>query len=140
MIVSHSYSKGVQVSHTNSRGEWAFLKNHTAGVADAQARQDELLRGEFTRRYGHIDAARPVLWHYTCLLYVGEHHPSQFAGGETLLIDSVDHRTGRVRRGLLVEPRRGRLLAFSSGAENVHSALEATFGYRSLIQMVFQSI
>ena len=128
---------GVRVSHTNSRGEWAFQNNLTAGIAEAGERQEQLLSGAFSRRRGHIDAARPVYWHYTCLLYVGEHGASQFAGGETLLIDEVERRHGNVRSGLLVEPRRGRLLAFSSGAENVHTALEATYGFRSLIQVWF---
>lgn len=42
---------------------------------------------------------------------------------------------GYVTAGMLVEPRRGRLLAFSSGSENVHAALQATHGYRALIQV-----
>ena len=127
-------ARGVRVSHTNSRGEWAFQNSLEEGIAAAVTRQAELRRGAFSRRHGHIDAARPIYWHYTCLLYVGPHSADQFAGGETLLIDAVDRARGQVRAGLLVEPRRGRLLAFSSGAENVHTALEATHGYRSLIQ------
>lgn len=45
------------------------------------------------RQGGHIDAARPTEWHYTCLLYVGQHEPDRFAGGETLLIDRVSFYT-----------------------------------------------
>ena len=136
-LESEMGARGVKVSHTNSRGEWRFLKgNATAGHESAARRQKELLEGRFTRRHGHVDSARPTNWHYTCLLYVGEHDPDKFAGGETLLIDEVS-KTGAVKRGLLVEPRRQRLLAFTSGAENVHTALEATYGFRSLMQIWF---
>lgn len=130
-------ARGVVVSHTNSRGEWRFRQNVSQGHSHAQQRREQLLRGEFSRRRGHIDAARPIYWHYTCLLYIGDHDAQRFAGGETLLIDKVNTR-GQVRGGLLVEPRRGRLLAFSSGSENVHTALEATHGFRSLIQVWFK--
>ena len=131
-------ARGVHVSHTNSRGEWRLKGSLSAGRASALRRQQELQQGKFNGRHGHIDAARPTNWHYTCLLYVGDHGADRFAGGETLLIDEVEHgMSSRVRAGLLVEPRRGRLLAFSSGSENVHTALEATHGYRSLIQVWF---
>ena len=130
-------ARNVRVSHTNSRGEWRFTNDLDAGRAAAARRQELVRSGRYNQRKGHIDAARPTSWLFTCLLYVGRHGEDEFAGGETLLIDEVGETDGSVRRGLLVEPRRGRLLAFSSGIENVHTALTATHGYRSLIQVWF---
>lgn len=129
-------ARGVVVSHTNSRGEWRFHSNLTRGREQADGRRSQMQRGTYRGRRGHIDAARPVEWHYTCLLYVGEHEPERFAGGETVLVDTVDTR-GHLVGGLVVEPRRGRLLAFTSGSENVHTALEATYGYRGIMQIWF---
>ena len=129
-------ARGLYVSHTNSRGEWRFYQNASRGREAARRRQAELIEGRLVK-HGHIDAARPTTWHYTCLLYIGEHEPEHFAGGETLLIDEVERSSGTVRAGTLVEARRGRMLAFSSGAENVHAALEATYGYRAIMQIWF---
>ena len=84
-------ARGVHVSHTNSRGEWRLKGSLSAGRASALRRQQELQQGKFNGRHGHIDAARPTNWHYTCLLYVGDHGADRFAGGETLLIDEVEH-------------------------------------------------
>lgn len=131
-------ARNVRVAHTNSRGEWRLTSNLTAGRAAAARRQQRLLAGTYSERKGHIDSARPTNWHYTCLLYVGEHGDDEFAGGETLLVDEVYPSDGAIRRALLVEPRRRRLLAFTSGIENVHTALTATHGYRSLIQVWFK--
>lgn len=43
-----------------------------------------------------------------------------------------------VQRGLLVAPRRGRLLLFSGGGENFHSALPAVQGRRQSLQAFFK--
>lgn len=135
-LVSEHGARGVRVSHRNSRGEWRFPGTLHDGALKAAQRQGALRQGRL-KADGHIDAARPVQWHYTVLLYVGHHGADRFAGGETLLIDSVEPETGHVSSGVLVEPRRGRVLAFSSGSENVHMALQVTYGYRSIMQFWF---
>lgn len=141
-----------KISHLNTIGHWALDEDVAAGAGadysaaapafeQAAERRARVLAGRFAGARGHIDAARPTQWLWTCLLYVGPH--DELAGGETLLIDeAVDlvSSTGRVpqvaaSKGLLVEPRRGRLLVFTSGAENVHSALPIFGGHRALIQV-----
>lgn len=123
--------------HLNSRGEWTW--DVAAADAPAQAAQirDEILDGSYNGRQGHIDAARATGWHWTCLLYIGDHNVDHMSGGQTLLIDQVDHGSGAAKSGLLVEPQRGRLLSFTSGPENVHHAMPVVRGLRSLVQIWF---
>jgi len=85
-------AKRLYVSHTNSRGEWRFKSDLASGHEEAARRQAKLRQGDPVMVTGHIDAARPTNWHYTCLLYMGEHERDRFAGGETLIIDRA--RTG----------------------------------------------
>lgn len=81
---------GVYVSQTNSRGEWRFKGDLANGREEAALRQAKLRQGEPVMVRGHIDAARPTNWLYSCLLYIGEHDRDRFAGGETLIIDRAN--------------------------------------------------
>ncbi|CAK0861302.1 unnamed protein product [Prorocentrum cordatum] len=76
----------------------------------------------------HVDKANVASYDYAALLYLstqGEHHE----GGDFAFIDAdVD---------CVVSPRRGRLLAFTAGPENLHQVRRVTRGTRFVLAMWF---
>jgi len=76
----------------------------------------------------HVDKANVPSYDYSALLYLstkGEH----FEGGDFAFLDAGQH--------VIVEPRRGRLLTFTSGLENVHEVRKVTAGTRFALAMWF---
>ena len=72
---------------------------------------------------------------FTAVLYLDEEEaedrPPLRSGGETGIADELRRGadgTVDLLRGLIVEPRHGRLLLFSGGAENYHAPLKVTRG------------
>lgn len=56
---------------------------------------------------------------------------------ETVFLDAVEPLSGRATRGLAVEPRRGRIVLFSGGAENLHCKVPSA-GDRVVAQVFFR--
>lgn len=76
----------------------------------------------------HVDKANIVSYDYSALLYfnsVGE----DFGGGELLFTDADADR--------MVPPLAGRLVAFTSGMENLHKVLPMTWGRRYVLSTWF---
>ncbi|XP_042240748.1 2-oxoglutarate and iron-dependent oxygenase domain-containing protein 3-like isoform X2 [Homarus americanus] len=76
----------------------------------------------------HVDKETYESFHYTSLLYLSDfgHH---FDGGRFIFIDKDSNKT--------VEPRRGRVSAFTSGSENLHCVERVTGGTRYAITVSF---
>jgi hypothetical protein len=91
----------------------------------------------------------------------GKEAEGDFAGGETLFVDGVDevnvvdgeggvsgeddgdttsrhHQTSTYTKGLLVEPRLGRVVLFTGGLENLHCRMPITKGRRIALQAWYQ--
>ena len=79
----------------------------------------------------HIDKANIGSYDYSALLYLAD-YGTDFTGGLFAFCDpdGVDR---------LVEPRKGRLVAFTSGAENLHQVRQVTGGTRHVLAMWFTS-
>eukprot|EP00930_Biecheleria_cincta_P044805 TRINITY_DN30857_c0_g1_i1.p1 TRINITY_DN30857_c0_g1~~TRINITY_DN30857_c0_g1_i1.p1 ORF type:complete len:419 (+),score=75.92 TRINITY_DN30857_c0_g1_i1:167-1423(+) len=76
----------------------------------------------------HVDKANVASYDYAALLYLntqGQH----FDGGDFAFIDNTED--------CIVAPRRGRLLAFTAGPENLHQVRRVTSGVRFVLAMWF---
>lgn len=76
----------------------------------------------------HIDKANVASYDYAALLYLntqGEH----FEGGDFAFVDADED--------CIVSPRRGRLLTFTAGPENLHQVRRVTHGTRFVLAMWF---
>jgi len=74
----------------------------------------------------HVDKANVASYDYAALLYLntqGEH----FSGGDFAFVDAEEDQ--------LVAPRRGRLLTFTAGPENLHQVRRVTKGTRFVLAM-----
>ncbi|XP_032514640.2 2-oxoglutarate and iron-dependent oxygenase domain-containing protein 3-like [Danaus plexippus] len=76
----------------------------------------------------HVDKESYKSFHYTTLLYLGDYN-IDFKGGQFVFIDSNYNYT--------VEPRKGRLSMFTSGAENLHHVQKVTSGVRYAMTISF---
>ncbi|CAL4064549.1 unnamed protein product, partial [Meganyctiphanes norvegica] len=78
--------------------------------------------------HAHVDKETYKSFHYTSLLYLSDykHH---FDGGRFIFIDKDANKT--------VEPRAGRVSAFTSGSENLHHVEKVTRGTRFAITISF---
>ncbi|XP_063627103.1 2-oxoglutarate and iron-dependent oxygenase domain-containing protein 3-like [Cydia splendana] len=76
----------------------------------------------------HVDKETYKSFHYTTLLYLGD-YGKDFQGGRFVFIDEKYNRT--------VEPRKGRVSMFTSGAENLHYVEKVTSGIRYAITVSF---
>ena len=77
----------------------------------------------------HVDKANIASYDYSALLYLSTGGGADFEGGELAFLDGDAER--------LVTPRAGRLVAFSSGLENLHQVREVTRGERFVLAMWF---
>lgn len=86
----------------------------------------------------HVDRNNTPHYDYSGLLYLNDygHH---FTGGEFYFYDEEPPEGKEVPSDTLhlVEPRRGRMLAFSSGTENTHRVAKVLTGVRYLVAMWF---
>lgn len=76
----------------------------------------------------HVDKETYESFHYTSLLYLTD-YGDEFEGGRFVFIDKDSNKT--------VEPRRGRVSAFTSGSENLHYVEQVTGGTRYAITVSF---
>ena len=76
----------------------------------------------------HVDKANIATYDYSALLYLNN-FGTDFEGGEFEFIDDDANR--------VVEPRRGRLITFTSGPENLHRVRRVDRGTRYVLAMWF---
>ena len=73
----------------------------------------------------HVDKETYNSFHFTSLLYLGN-FSKDFQGGRFVFIDG-DKKN---KTNIVVEPKKGRVSAFTSGAENLHNVEKVTSGVR----------
>ncbi|XP_042864030.1 2-oxoglutarate and iron-dependent oxygenase domain-containing protein 3-like [Penaeus japonicus] len=76
----------------------------------------------------HVDKETYESFHYTSLLYLTDYN-YDFEGGRFIFIDKDSNKT--------VEPRSGRVSAFTSGSENLHHVERVTKGTRYAVTVSF---
>ena len=76
----------------------------------------------------HVDKANIASYDFSALLYLSDFE-TDFRGGEFVFCDQDANR--------IVEPRMGRLVAFTSGPENLHQVRTVTAGARYVLAMWF---
>jgi hypothetical protein len=91
----------------------------------------------------HADYYESAGYVFSAVLFLGEEEGDvePRAGGETGLADALAHDDGggvTLVGGLVVEPRRGRLVIFSGGGENYHAPLPVTRGRRTTFHAWFK--
>lgn len=79
----------------------------------------------------HVDKHTYESFHYTSLLYLSG-YKREFTGGRFVFIDGADNKTH-----MIVEPKRGRVSAFTSGAENLHQVELVGSGERFAMTISF---
>lgn len=79
----------------------------------------------------HIDKQAYPAFHYTSLIYLSD-HKRQFTGGRFVFIDGSHNKTYAT-----VEPKRGRVLTFTSGRENLHRVERVRSGERTALTISF---
>lgn len=77
----------------------------------------------------HVDKEQYGSFHYTSLLYLADYN-ADFGGGRLVFVDGV-------RGNATVEPRKGRVLAFTSGSENPHFVEKVDKGVRYALTVSF---
>ncbi|KAF2905385.1 hypothetical protein ILUMI_00790 [Ignelater luminosus] len=81
----------------------------------------------------HVDKVTYESFHYTSLLYLTD-YGIDFDGGRLIFLDGpIEKPTNNVT----LEPRKGRVSMFTSGAENVHRVEKVTKGTRYAITVSF---
>ena len=91
----------------------------------------------------HADYYESERYVFTAVLFFGEEEADMVrrVGGETALLDEMrrdDDGACQIARGLVVEPKAGRLLVFSGGGENYHVPIAVEAGRRSTYHVWFQ--
>ncbi|XP_058792838.1 2-oxoglutarate and iron-dependent oxygenase domain-containing protein 3-like [Phymastichus coffea] len=77
----------------------------------------------------HVDKETYESFHYTSLLYLTDYN-RDFEGGRFIFIDKENTNT-------TIEPRKGRVSMFTSGAENLHAVEKVTSGTRYALTVSF---
>lgn len=72
-------------------------------------------------------------FHYTSLLYLSD-YSKDFKGGRLIFLDGTLEKP---TKNVTVEPRKGRVAMFTSGAENPHFVERVTSGVRYAITVSF---
>lgn len=75
----------------------------------------------------HVDKETYSSFHYTSLLYLNEYQ-RDFQGGRFIFID--ENKVDNVTTRSSIEPKKGRVSVFTSGAENLHHIEKVTSGTR----------
>ncbi|CAG2171379.1 unnamed protein product [Oppiella nova] len=78
----------------------------------------------------HVDKHTYKSFHFTSLLYLST-YGEDFSGGRFLFTDETSNNT------IIIEPKLGRLSAFTSGSENEHFVERVTSGTRFAITVSF---
>ncbi|KAG5885208.1 hypothetical protein JTB14_012231 [Gonioctena quinquepunctata] len=82
--------------------------------------------------HAHIDKHTYESFHYTSLLYLND-YSRDFKGGRFVFSDDITQPT----KNTTIEPRKGRVLMFTSGSENPHFVERVTEGIRFAITVSF---
>lgn len=82
----------------------------------------------------HVDKDTYSSFHYTSLIYLSDHQ-RDFQGGRFIFID--ENKTENKTLYSSIEPKRGRVSVFTSGAENLHHIEKVTEGTRYAITIAF---
>ncbi|XP_037522755.1 2-oxoglutarate and iron-dependent oxygenase domain-containing protein 3 [Rhipicephalus sanguineus] len=77
----------------------------------------------------HVDKEQYGSFHYTSLLYLTDYN-ADFGGGRLVFVDGT-------RGNATVEPKKGRVLAFTSGSENPHFVEKVDKGIRYALTVSF---
>ena len=90
----------------------------------------------------HADYYESARFAFSSVLYLGEEadDPTPRVGGQTGIADALRLEADGskiLERGVIVEPRRGRLLLFSGGGENYHSPQPVLAGRRTTLHAWF---
>ncbi|KAJ3661465.1 hypothetical protein Zmor_005860 [Zophobas morio] len=80
----------------------------------------------------HVDKETYESFHYTSLLYLTDFN-IDFKGGRFVFVDDPD----KPNKNTTVDPRKGRVLMFTSGAENPHFVERVSSGVRYAITVSF---
>lgn len=72
-------------------------------------------------------------FHYTSLLYLSD-YGIDFEGGRLIFLEGIDNKP---TKNVTIEPRKGRVAIFSSGAENPHFVERVSSGIRYAITVSF---
>ncbi|VEN45674.1 unnamed protein product [Callosobruchus maculatus] len=80
----------------------------------------------------HIDKDTYESFHYTSLIYLND-YGMDFDGGRFVFMDNME----KSLKNITVEPRKGRVLMFSAGAENPHHVERVTSGQRYAMTVPF---
>jgi len=104
--------------------------------APAKTRHDEYW-------HEHVDKKQYGSFIYTALIYLSD-HGSDFDGGEFVFVDDEDDEQGidqkgsnDMKRHIVAKPKKGRVMAFTSGRENVHMVTPVTRGIRHALTIAF---
>ncbi|KAI8434278.1 hypothetical protein MSG28_012369 [Choristoneura fumiferana] len=99
---------------------------HPTFFSEINSKEAVTLHDEYW--HPHVDKETYKSFHYTTLLYLGDYN-IDFTGGRFVFIDEKFNRT--------VEPRKGRLSMFTSGAENLHYVEKVMSGIRYAMTISF---
>ncbi|CAH1958959.1 unnamed protein product [Acanthoscelides obtectus] len=80
----------------------------------------------------HVDKDTYESFHYTSLIYLND-FGVDFNGGRFVFMDKIEKSS----KNITVEPRKGRVLIFTSGAENCHHVERVTNGERYAMTVPF---
>ncbi|XP_030757324.1 2-oxoglutarate and iron-dependent oxygenase domain-containing protein 3-like [Sitophilus oryzae] len=80
----------------------------------------------------HVDKHTYESFHYTTLLYLNDYE-TDFKGGRFMFVNDFNKPT----KNITVEPRKGRVSMFTSGAENPHFVEKVSEGQRYAITISF---
>ncbi|XP_053695865.1 2-oxoglutarate and iron-dependent oxygenase domain-containing protein 3-like [Sabethes cyaneus] len=83
--------------------------------------------------HAHIDKDTYSSFHYTTLLYLTD-FGKDFTGGRFVFIDNPGKHN---KTNVYIEPKRGRVSGFTSGAENVHHVEQVASGVRYALTISF---
>lgn len=93
----------------------------------------------------HADYYESANYVFTAVLYLGDEVGDDVArvGGETALIDEMRRDAAgacELARGVVVEPKPGRLVVFSGGGENYHAPLSVQRGRRTTFHVWYDCL
>lgn len=84
----------------------------------------------------HVDKKTYESFHYTSLLYLSD-FGKDFKGGRFRFIDGSEADGEKPKKFSYIEPKKGRLSAFTSGEENLHNVEKVEEGERYAITISF---
>lgn len=113
-----------------------LLERHfrTGTLVAVAGQLDHSIRAELPCEMHSDYLSRPPYYFLTAIVYLVD-QGRECSRCETVFCDSVEE--GRLSRGSVVQPKRGRVVLFSGGLENMHCKLPSV-GRRDVVQLFFQ--